>query len=352
MNSKGKNILHKLHRFFTQRIVYHILIWIAYLLLFSIFQSVSGSGSYWFYFSNELIKIAFYASGVYFNILYLIPNYLSNKKFLIYCALLLLTTIILTPLQVFFLFIKAENFPEYQTTLVESQLWLFILTFLVVSVSTIFKIVSDWVRHQRERKELQTESMQSELRFLRSQINPHFLFNTLNNLYGLSVLKSDKLPSLMLKLSDLLRYSLYETSSVLVPLEKEIQYLENYISLEKIRLEDKTDITFEVSGSVSSIKIAPMLLIVFVENAFKHLGVLSDEKSSVSVKIIEDNDELFFRCENSIDGSEIENHELEKGKSGIGLANVKKRLALLYLDKHQLKIEKTNTLYSINLKLF
>ena len=286
----------------------------------------------------SLLFIVFIAPPVYISNLKILPLFL-NKKAKLGALLFLINISFFSFLGVLFL---SDLFKNFQLKML---LNVFGGVLLILIFGTAIKLAKDsFVRRQQEKE--------AELKLLKAQLNPHFLFNTLNNLYGLSVLKSDKLPSLMLKLSDLLRYSLYETSSVLVPLEKEIQYLENYISLEKIRLEDKTTINFEVSGNILSIKIAPMLLIVFVENAFKHLGVLNDKKSFVSVKIIEDNDELFFRCENSIDVSETENHQLEKGKSGIGLANVKKRLALLYPDKHQLKIEKTNTLYSINLKLF
>nr|WP_245545651.1 sensor histidine kinase [Gillisia limnaea] len=195
------------------------------------------------------------------------------------------------------------------------------------------------------------QEKEAELKLLKAQLNPHFLFNTLNNLYGLSVMKSDKLPGLMLKLSDLLRYSLYETKETLVPLEKEIQYLENYISLEKIRLEDTTAIQFTKTGNLSSQKIAPMLFIVFVENAFKYLGVSVEEKSRVVVSIKEVNDRLIFKCENTKYkmGAAIEN--LEKGKNGIGLMNAKKRLTLMYPERHSLLITENDKTYNIELAI-
>jgi LytS/YehU family sensor histidine kinase len=286
---------------------------------------------------TAFLFIVFIAPPVYISNLKILPLFLQ-KKLKLAAFLYLLNIAFFTFIGVLILSSLLERFQFIMLTNAFGAI------LLILIFGTALKLSKDsFVRRQQEKE--------AELKLLKAQLNPHFLFNTLNNLYGLSVIKSDKLPSLMLKLSDLLRYSLYETSAVLVPLEKEIKYLENYISLEKIRLEDKTDIKFEVSGNVSSIKIAPMLFIVFVENAFKHLGILNDGTSSVFVKITENNDEIHFSCTNTIDETETQNHELEKGKSGIGLQNAKKRLSLLYTDKHQLKIEKKANVYAVNLKL-
>ncbi len=349
MKPLSKNIINKLHFFFTQRMVYHSLMWIAYLLVFSFFQNVAGPETYSFYFTNELIKVVFYAAGVYFNIFYLIPNYLSNKKFLIYCTLLLLSAIILTPLQVFFLFIKASSLPHYQTTLRDNQLWLFILTFLVVSISTVFKIISDWVRHQRERKELQTESMQSELRFLRSQINPHFLFNTLNNLYALTLKKSDKAPEIVLKLSEMMRYMLYECNEKRVFLSKEVNYIRNYLDLERLRQGRNMDISFEINGNVSNQKIAPLMFIPFLENSFKHGASNHLTDGYVHIKLDIEPNRVHLFIENS--KPEIPMQHQGKRSGGIGLVNVKRRLKLLYPEQYKLKIEERPNSYQVNLLL-
>lgn len=350
MNSRGKIIISKTYQFFSQRAVYHTLSWLAYLLMFTFVQSSSGPYSYGFYFSNELIKIAFYAAGVYFNIFYLIPNYLSNKKFLIYCVLLVLSTIILTPLQLFFLSIKASQYPDYQLALLQNQPWLFILTFLVVSASTIFKIVSDWARHQRERKELQTESMQSELRFLRSQINPHFLFNTLNNLYALTLKKSDKAPEIVLKLSEMMRYMLYECNERRVFLSKEVNYIRNYLDLERLRQGRNMDISFEVHGNVSNQKIAPLMFIPFLENSFKH-GASNHlaEGGYVHIKLDIEENRVHLFIENS--KPEIPVRHTGKKSGGIGLVNVKRRLKLLYPEQYKLKIEAQPNSYRVDLIL-
>ncbi|WP_344927956.1 sensor histidine kinase [Aquimarina addita] len=219
---------------------------------------------------------------------------------------------------------------------------LFGAMFLAITFGMTMRITRDSFRRRQQEKE-------AELKLLKAQLNPHFLFNTLNNLYGLSVVKSDKLPDLMLKLSDLLRYSLYDTKEVLVPLEKEIKYLENYISLEKIRLEEKTNIQFTKSGNLSSKNIAPMLLIVFVENAFKHLGTLKDGNSKVIISLQEIDNTIRFRCSNTIEKLEPKDEILERGKTGIGLQNAKKRLLLIYPDKHQLSIEENENHFTVQL---
>jgi len=147
----------------------------------------------------------------------------------------------------------------------------------------------------------------------------------------------------------LLRYSLYDTKEKVVSLEKEIQYIENYVSLEKIRLEDQTEIQFITSGDFTHQKIAPMLLIVFVENAFKHLGVSKNNKNSVVITVLVSEETLTFTCTNTVDKTKTKN--LESGKSGIGLQNAKKRLDLLYSNKHQLEIIEKEEKYTVNLLL-
>ena len=322
----------RLDKWIDNKIFQNIFVWTFILLIFTIVIQAENR------ILTSLIFIAFIMPLIYINNLKILPLFFK-KQWKLGVLFSFLNISLFTLIGVYFL---SDFFQNFQLRMVSNVFGGVVLTLVFGSAIKLSK--DSFIRRQKAKE--------AELKLLKAQLNPHFLFNTLNNLYGLSVIKSDKLPSLMLKLSDLLRYSLYETSAVLVPLEKEIKYLENYIALEKIRLEDKTAINFQVSGNLSSMKIAPMLFIVFVENAFKHLGVLNDGKSSVSVKIIENNEELYFSCENTIEETETQNHQLEKGKSGIGLQNAKKRLSLLYADKHQLKIEKKTNFYGVNLKLY
>jgi two-component system sensor histidine kinase LytS len=286
---------------------------------------------------SSFLGVIFLAAPVYIHNLKVLPLFFSNRKWLS-LLLFVLNLAVFTCLGLYFL---SDSLNHFEWRMVYNMIGILVL---VLFVSSALKVAGDSFSRRQQEKE-------AELKLLKAQLNPHFLFNTLNNLYGLSVVKSDKLPSLMLKLSDLLRYSLYETKETYVSLEKEITYLENYMSLERIRLEDTTDIKFSTSGDVSSKQIAPMLFIVFVENAFKHLGVPKDEKSKVLVSLFEENNKLVFKCINSIESIDLGEENLEKGKSGIGLLNAKKRLALMYPEKHQLTIAENETSYSIELTL-
>lgn len=287
--------------------------------------------------STTFYAILFLVPTIYVTNYFILPFF--NKKKIVFFVLLLLNAVVFTIIPVFFISISIQKEISIE---VFFNLYGFILLAMIFGMA--IKIARDSFKRRQEEKE-------AELKLLKAQLNPHFLFNTLNNLYGLSVVKSDKLPGLMLKLSDLLRYSLYETKEIVVPLEKEIKYLENYISLEKIRLEEQAEINFSIRGDITGKQIAPMLLIVFVENAFKHLSTVNKEISKVSVTIHSTENGFAFLCENSYEKVSLKENNLEKGKSGIGLINAKKRLNLIYPNLHNLIITKGNGNFLVDLKL-
>jgi len=321
----------KLDRWVDHKVAQNLFIWFfLFLILMTAIQTEDRMLA-------SVFAIVLLAPPVYINNLLIFP--ILKKSILLFIVLFCINTLVFTGVSVLLI----QNFSnlEFEWNMYFNFMGIMILALVFASA---LKVARDSFSRRQQEKE-------AELKLLKAQLNPHFLFNTLNNLYGLSVVKSDKLPFLMLKLSDLLRYSLYETKDILVPLDKEITYLKNYIALEKIRLEDTTEINFEGKGSFSDYVIAPMLLIVFVENAFKHLTAQIKQKSNVTITIKTEDDLLSFYCSNSIDSSLNKENNLEKGKSGIGLVNVKKRLALIYPDKHQLKVQKTEEKYVIDLKL-
>lgn len=321
----------KLDKWIDNRILQNVIIWLFVLLIFTMVIQAD----------NRLLTaatlIAFISPAIYINNLIILPLYFKNRR--VIASILFFTNIIVfTVLGVTLL---SDFLKEYEWRMFYNIFGVILLSILF---GTTLKISRDSFFRRQQEKE-------AELKLLKAQLNPHFLFNTLNNLYGLSVIKSTKLPDLMLKLSDLLRYSLYETKEMHVPLEKEIQYLENYMSLEKIRLEDQTKIEFLKQGDFSKNSIAPMLLIVFVENAFKHLGITKDNENSVSINLKLEKEQLQFKCTNTIDRNSVHTEILEKGKSGIGLKNAKKRLALIYPESHDLKVSHGESIYQIELKL-
>lgn len=320
----------KLDHLIDNKIVQNISVWV-FIFLIALVSIQSDAPVL-----SALLVVIFLSGPVYIHNLKILPLFFTKRKWLGF-ILVLLNVGVFTCVGLYFLSNALDGF---QWRMVYNMIGILML---VLFVSSALKIAGDsFVRRQQEKD--------AELKLLKAQLNPHFLFNTLNNLYGLSVVKSDKLPNLMLKLSDLLRYSLYDTKDKFVPLEKEIQYLENYISLERIRLEDQAMISLNKKGAISEKTIAPMLLIVFVENAFKHLGISDNEKSSVVVDVEIVNDTLHFSCINSID-EVVEETPMESGKSGIGLKNAKKRLSLLYPEKHQLTIAKREKNYHVQLIL-
>ncbi len=313
------------------KVAQNLFIWVfLYLIFLTTIQAENKALTAFF-------AILLLAPPVYINNLFIVP--FLRKKIGVFLALFLINIVLFTAVSVGAIVMTTEQ--AFELGMYVNFFGILVLAMLFASTVKIAR--DSFTRRQYERE--------AELKLLKAQLNPHFLFNTLNNLYGLSVIKSDKLPNLMLKLSDLLRYSLYDTKETYVPLEKEIQYLENYMSLEKIRLEDTTKIQLMKTGNFSSKRIAPMLLIVFVENAFKHLNTADDMKGEVSVTIRENENGLFFRCSNTFLEDRTASNELEKGRSGIGLLNAEKRLSLIYPEKYQLKTTIRQHTYQIDLNL-
>lgn len=215
----------------------------------------------------------------------------------------------------------------------------------------VFKYLKDLFFVQYQYNQQQKLQMHFELENLKAQISPHFLFNTMNNFYGLAVENSKKLPDLMIRLSDLLRYSLYETKQEKVPLKDEIDYLKNYIELEKIRLESNLDIAFNVNvANPDKYKIAPLLFIVFIENAFKHARNILNEPVFIAINIsVSEDGILNLTVKNNFNANAKNDLVTEKG---IGLENAKKRLSVIYPNEnHLLKIDHDERFYNVDLTI-
>jgi LytS/YehU family sensor histidine kinase len=234
-----------------------------------------------------------------------------------------------------------------------ANLFLYALPFIIISLATGMTIKLIRSITQKQLMEARTAAAQSkgELQLLQSQLSPHFLFNTLNNLYGLSITQHEKIPPLLLRLSDLLRYSVYEAGETYVPLKMELDYINNYIEFEKIRMGSRLMLTTEIQvPSTNDIKIAPMLLIVFVENAFKYAGDTAAKQSFIDIKLATESNLIIFRVSNSY-SKEKAGSKLPGKNSGMGLTNVYKRLELLYPAEHILEIQEEEEKYTITLQL-
>nr|WP_293845911.1 sensor histidine kinase [uncultured Arsenicibacter sp.] len=245
------------------------------------------------------------------------------------------------------LLFNARNYSE-DTTLtyyIEDNFYFALPT---LGLGWLVKLVEDWFTYQTERSSLVSERNTAELAFLKSQVNPHFLFNTLNNIYALTYTKSPEAPGAVLKLSELMRYMLYESSSPdgqsrTVALSKEVNYLTNLIDLEKIRVAN-AQVHFQADGNLDLYRIEPLLLITFVENAFKH-GDLTNAGQPLTILLSVKQGQLTFITKNKIAQRE------KDGVGGIGLQNVQRRLALLYPDRHTLRVNEENGAYVCHLTI-
>jgi LytS/YehU family sensor histidine kinase len=219
-------------------------------------------------------------------------------------------------------------------------------TFFVLLWSIAYRILVDKLRDDKAKVERQTENLQTELSFLRSQVSPHFMFNVMNNMVALARKKSDLLEPSLIKLSSLLRYMLYETDEEKVSLQKEIEYLQSYIDLQKQRFADNVMINVSLDNVDGQQQIHPMLLIPFVENAFKHgTGMFTPE---IAIKLKSDDRKLFFEVSNRFSEN---GNEVKDKSSGIGLANVRRRLNLLYGNNQHLEIIKENKRFTVKLEI-
>lgn len=298
---------------------------------------------------------AFLVAFYYFNTNVLIPKLLTKRKWFWYA---------LTIISVLFLFLLLPKFFESAIVSEMSEKarfrylkrrhpFLYPFTgstavfFLVLTVSTCSKVIQEWLGIEKKKQEIENEKLATELSFLKSQINPHFLFNTLNNIYSLALVKSDATPDAVLKLSSIMRYVLNETKHDKVSLEQEIQFIRHYIELQKMRLTNKVSIDFLLEGEIEGRQIAPLVLIPFVENAFKY-GISTKETSAIFFKVKTTEKTLEFTSQNHIVTTNKERPE----KTGIGLVNTKRRLELLYPQKHILTVTEENNQFLVHLTLF
>jgi two-component system, LytTR family, sensor kinase len=227
----------------------------------------------------------------------------------------------------------------------------FLLVIIFLIVSTLLKVIRDSLSLQDMKlkmQEIEKQKMEAELRAIKSQVNPHFFFNTLNSLYSLSLDKSDRAPELILKLSDLMRYVIYETKDDLVAIEKQLDFLQSYVYLERLRSPEFLKISFTVTGENKDLRIAPLLFIAFVENSFKHGSKDRTQNPFIDIRFdLTGREKISFSVENTVDPG-----PKYPRVGGVGLANVKKQLELIYPDKHHLNIHADLTRYKVELTIF
>ena len=306
---------------------------------------------------NGLIVFIFYV-----NYLGLVPMFLFKKRFFLYFASLVAY---LVPMFLLISYLETK-YPMRPDERIFEQLDIpkpdelrgpdprkrdkthifAVVSMALVGIGTSIRMTGRWLNNEKETNEIKKEKLNAELSYLKSQIDPHFFFNTLNNIYSLTQLKSDKAPQTILKLSELMRYNIYEADKEFVFLKDEINYVQNFIDLQRIRLAKNVDIDYYVRGKIGDKKIEPLIFLPFIENAFKH-GIDYANNCSIDIEITIDNKEISLLVINSTSGRK----EKISKQSGVGLSNIKKRLELLYKDRYELTVNENENKFMVKLNL-
>jgi len=333
----------------------HLLFWIIILSIL-VWDTFRGNEQPTLY--EAVMRFGYFAiinlSIFYINYTLLIPILVKQKKkyglymvaiFMLIAIMVIIKTIVASLNSDFFLTYQNENNGkiEYLELTKYMVFAIFVSGFFVV-VSALLKFAIDWFGSERIQRDLVSEKRDMELQFLKSQLNPHFLFNSLNNIYSLAYQKSDKTADAILKLSEIMRYMIYESNDSWVSLSKEIDYVQSYIELQKLRFKDGAAVEFTLNGEIDDQQVVPLILISFVENAFKH-GVANDPKDPIRINIIANQKILHFSVTNK------KNKYNKDVMGGVGLNNVERRLQLLYPDRYKLNIVNSATHYTTELML-
>jgi two-component system, LytTR family, sensor kinase len=328
----------------SYRPIQHVLFWVVmYAPHWAAYFGIAGKSM-----SSTLLPVYLFAlaidmATVYFNLYYLIPKFFITRKYWTYILmtlLFLLLNCIFGPAFLQYVHTHKVNFPNLYES-VES----FVLTFNLTMTAVGLNIIKRFLISQARLKELETSSLKTELAFLKHQINPHFLFNSLNNIYVQSRTNHTDASESILQLSDLLRYQLYDCAKEKVYLEAEIDYLQNYLKIDRMR-KNKASVDFDVAGSPANIKVAPFLFIPFVENALKH-GITLNNETKIRIRFRISPEQVIFEIENSKPEQPL-SHTV---KGGIGIANISRRLDLLYPGKYRLDIDNERKAYKVRLSI-
>ena len=328
---------------------HHVLFWMIVALL-------------WFYLRYQdydslqqaalitVIKVIDLVILIYFANIILVPKLLYRKKYGWFVAAFIVSITFSSYIKMLIMgkVLNDQDLLSFSTHVKEKIYNNFITHFFLVLAGIAVKLIFDYVELQKQMAEVAKEKAEAELNFLKSQINPHFLFNSLNSVYFLIDKSNASARAALHKFSDMLRYQLYECNGEKIPVEKEINYLKDYVDLQRLRINEDCSVQFLCSPDVKDFSIEPLLLIPFVENSFKHLSSHKGKDNEVQINISRSNGAMHLSVRNTTDGKQT----IEIGKQGgIGLNNVKKRLELLYPAKHSLEINKKEGWYGIDLIL-
>lgn len=323
-----------------QELLFQIVLNILVFIFFAFDRRIPGIEAH-----QLLFYLNYAIAGLIINYV-LLPRYLYKSRYLLFTVFMLLIVALVIYVEEFVL--EQIFYPDTRGRGFLGVFYNLLSTMPTITILVGFKFAWDALKKQREVLELRNSVKESELQYLKSQINPHFLFNNMNNLYAYAVEQSTKTPELILELSSVLRYMLYECKAQYVPLHKEIEHLENYINLSQLQIEGRGNVFVNIGAIPSNYDIAPLILTVFVENAFKHSTSSQTENIKIKIDVnVNENGRLYFLCENTY----LTQTNTESLDSGIGLENVKKRLELMYPNSHSLNILTKYDQYHIDLRI-
>lgn len=344
------------NRLYRISIWHHIIFWSVY-FLFNTFRWGSYFNDYVYSLKTNFLGFPIHIALCYFNIYFLMPKFLFKRKYTLYVILILsaIFCMVLVKFNLTYFLISHEVWPEGPGPISHLSLNyvidMMIGELYVITFVTAIKVTLDFLKEHKRVADLEKNQLETELLFLKSQISPHFFFNTLNNIHSLALEKSSKTPKIIIRLSELMRYLLYETKVERQTLEKEILCIQNYLDLEKIRHDGQLKINISISGDIQNKEIAPIILLTFVENAFKHgvnknIGVIR-----VDIDFTIKADYLYFTITNPLPAITEFKNDMNHS-SGIGLENVKKRLNLGYHpDDYELTISQNDHTFTIKLNI-
>ncbi len=335
---------------------HHILFWSVY-FGFNTFRWTFIHDDFLLSLRTNLIGFPIHMFLAYLNAYYLMPKFIYTKKYVQYTVYILLALVVmlLFKYNLTYYLVSTDVMPEANEVIDTLTVGYAVQTMIgevyVISFFTAIKLTVDWLRESSKLHDLEKRQLKTELRFLRSQVSPHFFFNTLNNIYSLTLEKSDQAPEVILKLSELMRYLLYATKKQRQDLTSEINCIRNYIDLERIRFDDSLKIDMNISGDLGNCKIPPMLLIPLIENCFKHGASKNIGEMKIKIDVKVEDGFMDFKVSNSIPNVNKE-YVYPVKRGGIGLSNVKKRLELGYgKNDYDLQIFEENKMFNVFLKL-
>ncbi len=348
MNSRG---------FYGITLKHHLVFWTIYFLI-NTFRWGRIHDDFTYSFLSNLIGFSIHIALCYFNIYVLMPKFVYKNKYYLFVLLLVTSIFVMAVLKfnLTYFLLSEDVWPEVNdnvnTPTFDYLFNMMIGELYVLSFVTAVKITSDWIKENKRSSDLENSQLETQLLFLRSQVSPHFFFNTLNNIYSLSLEGSKRTPKVILKLSELMRYLIYDTKNKRQDLKNEILCIQNYLELEKIRYSDNLEINMNIIGQIEGKVIAPILLLSFVENAFKHGANKIIDKTKIDIDFNVEDEFLNFKIVNEIPVKPNKKQIFKRNQGGIGLSNVKKRLELGYKEEdYNMTISNSNNLFTVKLKI-